>query len=252
MKLNYKALLLLSSLTLAAEANAATAITAISYNWDYFGTIPSNSTSFAGVVSVAHWNNSWPGTNTPPTSVAPTVNLKDNAGSTTTMDVFFSGTAQWQLNPLNTPPAVDGDGTYNKRLLKGYVDMVGGNPVSVTLSQIPYSNYDVYIYMSSDTANREGWVSDDGGATYFFRTVGSAAITGSNATLQQATDTTDLATNGLATYARFSNLTGNSQVFSVFAAGNAGIAGFQVVQIPEPSAALLGGLGFLALLRRRR
>jgi hypothetical protein len=33
---------------------------------------------------------------------------------------------------------------------------------------------------------------------------------------------------------------------------NAAFNGFQLVQVPEPSAALLGGLGLLALLRRRR
>jgi hypothetical protein len=242
-------ILLATSLALTAGAHA---VTAISYNWDLYGTIPTNSTSYAGVVSVANWNNSWPGTNTPPTVGSPTLNLIDNSGAGTTMDIYFSGTGQWQLNPLNTAPSVDADGTYNKRLLKGYVDMVGGNPVTVNLAEIPYAQYDIYIYMSSDTADREGYVADDGGLTYYFRTLGSAAISGGNASLIQTLDLTNDAQDTAASYARFSNLTGSSQAISVFAAGNAGIAGIQVVQVPEPRAALLGGLGLLALLRRRR
>ncbi len=129
--------------------------------------------------------------------------------------------------------------------------MVGGNPVTINLAEIPYAQYDIYIYLSADTADREGYVTDTA-STYFFRTYGSNAISGDNAVFIQATETSDLGTNALATYARFSNLTGSSQSLSVFAAGNGGIAGIQVVQVPEPSAAILCGLGMVALVRRRR
>jgi hypothetical protein len=246
--MKHKTLLILPASLLALITCAHSAV--ISYNWDYYGTIPTNSTSFAGVVSVANWNNSYPGTTTPPTVVSPTINLIDNSGVVTTMDIYFSGIGQYRI--LSSHPGNDGDGTYNKELLNGYVDMLDGNPVTVSLAQIPYSNYDIYIYLSADVANREGYVSDDGGLTYYFRTLGSAAITGSNASLIQATETSDLGTNAAATYARFSNLTGSSQSLSVYALGNGGIAGIQVVQVPEPSAALLGSLGMLMLLRRRR
>jgi hypothetical protein len=239
-------ILLAASLALAAGANAATVI---SYNWDYNGTI-TGSTQFAGVVSAANWNNSYtinPGAN--PQSGSPWSNLIDNSGATTTMDISFNSPNQW---PIQGSPGQDADGTYNRNLLNGYVDMSGGIAVTVNLAEIPYALYDIYIYMSSDTADREGYVADDGGLTYYFRTLGSAAVTGSNASLIQTLDLTDDAVDTAASYAKFSNLSGTSQAISVFAAGNAGIAGIQVVQIPEPSAALLGGLGLLALLRRRR
>ena len=250
--MNYKPLFVLSASLLAQLTCARSAV--ISYNWDYYGTVPTNSTALAGVVSTANWNNSYDGTGastTPPTVGSPKLNLIDDSGNATTTDIYFSGTSQWHLAPFWTGAPQDADGTYNKSLLKGYVDMAGGNPVTVNLAEIPYAQYDIYIYLSADTADREGSVTDTA-STYFFRTYGSDAISGSNAVFVQATETSDLGTNALATYARFSNLTGSSQSLSVYALGNAGIAGIQVVQVPEPSAAILCGLGTVALVRRRR
>lgn len=250
--MNQKNLFVLSASLLGQLTCAHSAV--ISYNWDYYGTVPTNSTSVAGVVPVANWNNSYDGTGastTPPTVGSPELNLIDDSGNGTTMDIHFSGTAQWHLGPFWTGAPQDVDGTYNKSLLKGYVDMVGGNPVTINLAEIPYAQYDIYIYLSADTADREGFVTDTA-STYFFRTYGSDAISGPNAVFVQATETSDLGSNALATYARFSNLTGSAQNLSVFAAGNGGIAGFQVVQVPEPSVAILGGLGMLTLVRRRR
>jgi hypothetical protein len=242
-------ILLAASFVLAAGANAATVI---SYNWDFNGGIGGPS-QFAGVVSAANWNNSYTiSTTANPQSGSPWSNLIDNSGATTTMDISFNSPNQYRANPSGGTPGQDADGTYNRNLLNGYADMSGGIAVTVNLAEIPYALYDIYIYMSSDTADREGYVADDGGLTYYFRTLGSAAVTGSNASLIQTLDLTDDAVDTAASYAKFSSLSGASQAISVFAAGNAGIAGIQVVQIPEPSAALLGGLGMLALLRRRR
>ncbi len=219
----------------------------ISYNWDYYGTVPTDSTSFAGVVSAANWNNSYPATPNPPTAGNPTTNLKDDSGAATAMDIYFSGTNQWHLGPFWTGAPQDLDGTHNKRLLKGYVDMTGGQPVTVNLAEIPYPKYDVYVYLSADTAGREGYVTD-GTSTFYFQTYGSNAISGDNAVLTQATETTDLTPNAAATYARFTNLTGTSQSLSVFAAGNAGIAGIQVVEVqlpptPQNNGTWTGGTG---------
>ena len=205
----------------------------ISYNWDFYGTVPTDSTSFAGVVSAANWNNSYPASTNPPTAGSPTHNLIDDTGNATAMDIHFSGTGQWHLNPNGVGAPQDLDGTHNKRLLKGYVDMVGGQPVTVNLAEIPYPKYDIYIYLSADTAGREGHVTD-GTSTFYFQTYGSDAISGDNAVFTQATETSDLTPNAAATYARFTNLTGTSQSLSVFAEGNGGIAGIQVVEVELP------------------
>ncbi len=217
----------------------------ISYNWDLYGTVPTNSTSFAGVVSAAYWNDSYtisPSKN--PLSGSPWSNLIDDSGAATTMDLSFNSVGQWQLNPLNVAPSQDLDGTYNKRMLKGYVDMSGGQPVTVTLAEIPYSKYNIYIYMNSGAANREGYVTD-GASKFYFRTYGSDAISGDNAVFARATETTDLTPNAAATYAKFFNLSGSSQTLTVFAAGNGGIAGIQVVEVtsPENDGIWTGGAG---------
>ena len=206
----------------------------ISYNWDLYGTVPTNSTSFAGVVSAANWNDSYtisPTAN--PLSGSPWSNLIDDSGVATTMDISFNSVGQWQLNPLNVAPSQDLDGTYNKRMLKGYVDMSGGQPVTVTLAEIPYAKYDIYIYMNSAAADREGYVTD-GASKFYFRTYGSGAISGDNAVFVRATETTDLTPNAAANYAKFFNLSGASQTLTVFAAGNGGIAGIQVVEVTSP------------------
>ena len=135
--MNQKTLFVLSASLLAQLTCAHSAV--ISYNWDYYGTIPTNSTSLAGVVSAANWNNSYDGTGastTPPTVGSPELNLIDDSGNGTTMDIHFSGTGQWHLAPFWTGVPQDVDGTYNKSLLKGYVDMVGGNPVTISLAEI--------------------------------------------------------------------------------------------------------------------
>jgi len=223
----------LSPVIALAFTSAAGQAGVISYNWDYYGTVPTDSTSFAGVVSAANWNNSYPATPNPPTAGNPTTNLKEDSGVATAMDIHFSGTNQWHLGPFWTGAPQDVDGTHNKRLLKGYVDMVGGNPVTVNLAEIPYAKYDIYVYLSADTAGREGHVTD-GTSTFYFQTYGSDAISGDNAVFAQATETDDLTPNAAATYAKFTNLTGTSQSLSVFAEGNGGIAGIQVVEVELP------------------
>jgi hypothetical protein len=53
-------------------------------------------------------------------------------------------------------------------------------------------------------------------------------------------------------YVKLSGLSGDSSITMTATTGEVHLAAFQVVQIPEPGAAFLGGLGVLALLRRRR
>jgi hypothetical protein len=115
----------------------------ISYNWDFYGSIPSDAVSTAGVVPATHWNNSYPARNWPSLVADPTTSVKDYTGAATTLDFHFSHSAQWHLDPQATSPSRDADGSYNKRLLKGYVDMSGGNPQTLTLSEIPYAQYDI-------------------------------------------------------------------------------------------------------------
>ena len=155
----------------------------VGWNYDRHGTV--SGSAVAGVVPAANWNNSWPDN--------PLSNLIDSAGRATTLDISYSSQNTWSIQ--GSSPALDGDGTSNKRMLNGYLNAgpAAWNPSitrsSVTLSQIPHGYYDVIVYFSSDGANREGTVTD-GATTYHFKTLGAASITGSNASLVQATDTT--------------------------------------------------------------
>ena len=215
----------LNSAAFSALPAAAQGI--VSWNYDRYGTV--SGTRVAGIEAVANWNNSWPSN--------PTVNLIDNTGGTTTLDISYSSYNTWSINGNTGPnPGQDADGTFNRELLNGYLNSgpATWNPPtttsSVTLSQIPYANYDIIIYFCANAAGREGTVTD-GTTTYSFNSIGLPSISGANALLAQ---TTDIAGTYLtaANYAVFSNLSGASKTVTVQMRDNdewGGISAFQIV-----------------------
>lgn len=234
-----------------ALCSAATA-SVISWNLDRYGTLaPAN---IAGVVSVANWNNSWPSN--------PTVNLVDDTGAASTLDLAYSSFNQWSVNePSPANPGMDANGTFNRNLLNGYLNAgnaAWGPPTtssSVTLTQIPFAQYSIIVYFSSDAAGREGDVTD-GTSTFSFNTIGPASVSGFDAILAQTTAAGGVYTTA-ANYAIFAGLSGGTQTITVQMRDNdewGGIAGFQVVSIPEPSAAaaLMGAAVLVPVLLRRR
>jgi hypothetical protein len=201
----------------------------VSWNYDRFGTVAGTAT--AGIVSVANWNNSWPSN--------PVSNLIDSSGNPTSLDISYSSHNTWSIQ--GSSPAVDGDGTSNKRLLNGYLNAgpASWNPPTtrstVTLSQIPHGYYDLIVYFSSDQAGREGQVTD-GATTYYFSSLGPASIAASNATFTRTTQTTSAEWPG-ANYAIFSGLTGEEQTVAVQMRDNnewGGIAAVQIVPQTDP------------------
>jgi hypothetical protein len=134
-------------------------------------------------------------------------------------------------------------------LLDSYID--SGNIV-VTLTNIPYAEYDVYAYVGSDGNNR-----DSAGGT-----VGSETLSFSTAS-RDATSFTLTADPSqvypLANVLLFTNVSGSTltytQVGAVAGLGN-GLNGLEIVQVtaPEPStyALMLAGVALLGFCVRRR
>lgn len=195
----------------------------VSWNYDRYGTI-SSGTGRAGVAAATNWNNSWPDD--------PTVNLRDQNGSPTTVDIVYNSYANYSIQ--GSHPGVDANGSYNRELLNGYLNSGNSNvPTnsSVNLTQIPFSYYDLYVYFSSDATGRTGTVTD-GRTRFSFSTIGVSSISGANAVLTQTTDTG--ASYPPANYAVFTGLSGDSQNIQCNVPQYGGIAGFQIVPRPDP------------------
>ncbi len=203
----------------------------VSWNVDRYGTL--GGALVAGVEPAANWNNSWPND--------PRTDLIDSSGAPTTLDIDYGSFNTWSIQASS--PALDSDGTGNKRLLNGYLNAgpAGWGPSTtrsfVTLSEIPHGYYDLIVYFSSDQAGREGEVSD-GRSRYYFQTPGPASVAGATATLTptaQATSEVYPAAN----YAIFRGLSGDAQTVAVQMRDNdewGGIAGVQVVPREDPLA----------------
>ena len=203
----------------------------VSWNYDRYGTL--SAANLAGAEPAANWNNSWPND--------PRTDLVDSLGMPTTLDISYASYNTWSIQ--GSTPALDADGTANKRLLNGYLNAgnaAWGPPVtrsSVTLSEIPHGYYDVIVYFSSDVAGREGEVGD-GTTSYYFKGVGPASVTGANAVLAQTTESVPSAYPS-ANYAIFRGLSGDTQTVFVQMRDNdewGGIAGVQVVPRVDPLA----------------
>ena len=149
--------------------------------------------------------------------------LVDSEGNPTSMLVSFTMNNAWSVNNTSL--------TSYATLLSGYLDTNNNNPNStVTLSRIPYSRYDVYVYFGSDQNNRTGQISD-GTTTYSFRTLSNdPELAGSYV---QTTDTGN--GNPSANYAVFSSKTDSSLTLTYTrGSGNAGIHAIQVVSQEPP------------------
>ncbi len=243
MKMSWNLFLAIASIVVAA-APAYSAV--VSWNQDTNGTV--SGANVAGLVPVSNWNNSWPSN--------PTTDLIDDSGAATTLDIAIASFNTWSV--VGSHPGQDADTTYNKELLNGYLNAgpAGWNPPiiysEVAFSEIPYASYDIIVYFSSDVAGREGSVSD-GTTTYSFNSVGPPSVNGANALFAQTTDTGSSYLTA-ANYAVFSGLSGASQAIRVQMLENdewAGIAGFQVVAVPEPASVVLLAVSGLFIVGRR-
>lgn len=156
--------------------------------------------------------------------------------------VTYSSSGAW----YNTA----GTASNEAKLQVGYLDD-GAGGVNISMSNIPYAQYDVYLILASgqgDTYRSLGF-DVNGSATGNVDAYGFLGSDAANTSWTEATDTTR-GNYILVTGQTASTLTIQGQERNLTERGS--IAGFQVVEVPEPSSAALLGLGGLALILRRR
>lgn len=210
-------------------------ITQITTVDNYIGAATENTTN-------STWNNI--------TGLATGIALADSTGSLSA-GVTLDLSALQSGNPLN--PTWPGSAGTGDKIFNAYLS--GLNVTSnMTIKNLPTGTYDLIIY--SD------WVWGGSVAYPVTQTLGTG-LSGTAFVNTRSTQIagglvqdTDLTNNSGITgnWMRISGLTptGGQLGFRLGDGVNGPYSGFQLVQIPEPSVALLGGLGLLALLRRRR
>ncbi len=228
-------------LALAGTAGAEN----IAFNWAGFGGALSTIAdgTDAGFVSNSHWNNAT--VDSQSNGITGSLsNLVNSAGSATTLDVAWTNNGN---NWVGSTTPTSG----NQSLFRSYMRPVTGT-MTITVSEVPYALYDVYVYVGLHVAPRAGTVGKDGATTPF--RVKEASTWTSWQEIVNSGDTGN--------YIVYKNQTGTSFTLTIANGGisgvtsGGGINGFQVVQVPEPgtTALLIGGAAGLVLCgwRRRR
>jgi hypothetical protein len=209
-------------------------------------TLPSSTA--AGLVQQTNFNNFTTGSLT-------NAALVSNNGQATTATLTLNGAGTY--NAIRNPTPVPADG--NEILNNGFVF---GGSITLTVSNIPYPVFDLYIYQLLDPnasgSNRVTTTTVNGVSYYSTSpTAASAGYIDGDATTPYTyvpITSTDSASPTQGNYIRLQNLTGPNISFTATAPGNAGVNGFQIVAVPEPASAgllALAALGFGARRRRR-
>jgi hypothetical protein len=206
-------------------------------------------TGTAGQLPQANWNN-MSGDSGGPTA------LIDDSGAT-----LATTTVTWSCS--NTYTVTTGTpGDQDSALMKGYLDTNdSASNTTVTVANIPYAQYAVYIYYDGDSNN-----GTRGGE---YTVNGVATTVDANGVLWDDANWPVTAGGGTYTLAAADGHGGNYYVFTGFnnttnpnvevvadeGAGSfrAPLNAIQIHEIPEPSTLLLAGIALLgvALLRRR-
>jgi len=196
-----------------------------------------------------NWNNIWGSENGDPdvggAGDSPT-NLFDSTQAPTTADLTWDVDNTWRVFSF---PQND-----TERMRRGYID-TNVTQVIVTIDEIPYHSYLVVAYVSSDIAGRLGRIDFDSGSSIFFRSENANDGSGMFDPLHQAfaTASSDATSSSYAVSEIFSNQSSFTLNVTDFG-GNVGLAGFQIIQVPEPSTFTLAvlALSSLRVVRRKR
>ena len=222
-------------LSLAQLASATPAI-GINFGSEWASLAPSDT---AGVIAQANWNNA-------ANALGSLTNILDSTDSTTTADVTWDSSNTWS-NPSSTIP-----------LLQGYLDGNSDHPVTVTVKEIPFTLYDVYVYINGGSSTTTSTYTVNGQT----QTV-TPSLNASTLNLATATTSGVVDPGARGSYILFKGLSGDLSLasYSAFAGQDAGwdwrsdVDGIQIVNaVPEPSEVVLLGFGAVLLflgLRRK-
>ena len=202
----------------------------------------------AGVIAQSNWNNAAPAD---PNEIEDQFDFIGSTTGTTLVDALGASTplvVSWQaeetFQAFGGPFAND-----DQRLMAGYIDVDDSAPRStITLENIPYDSYDLFVYVGTDGNNRRAFVDIDNlipGDEIAFNTTQRWFVTNTGGGLftgpldyVQATATTE-AEAFPSNYIVYSDLRDPTLEVSVnrgVSGGNpnAGINGFQIVQRVPP------------------
>jgi len=213
-------------------------------------------------VRVANWNNYKSGSSNLPAEIT-----SPNAGTFiysdgTPVGGTFAMTANAGSGFANTNSLINDPRMFSGS--HGINSNTGNATGTFTFTDIPFAQYDIYVYAQGQNvagANfRGGSVQLVGGQIYYQQGSGSPADDGTGYVHMSTTSVDgdpEESEIAFGNYVAYTGLTGSSQTVDVvgylwtdFARFN--VAGFQIVEVPEPASIALFGFGGLVLLRRRR
>ena len=211
-----------SAAVLALLAGFAHAQTTISVNFSASGgaagvDAPILASDVVGVVAVANWNDA------AGSGGGPLSGLVDDSGAATTAVADWSSSASWggTADPAPTDPA--------EAMMTTWLD--NGGPLTVT--GIPYSAYDVYIYGSSDGAGNAGKTLGWNVNGSDFASIGTFQNTSLNGDFYNGVFVDGSTADDDPDYVKISGLAGNLTILDHTNANGitrSGVSGIQIVE----------------------
>lgn len=193
----------------------------------------------AGAVPVANWNNSsserWISTQATPLA------LRDDTGALTEITATWSAANTWSAR---LPAGSGNTKTPTQRLFHGFIEArpAGTDPATVTISNIPFQTYDVYVYPMSveggpgEFARSVTLVDAEGTRELFMRNLtGNPTPEEIPLILSHATTLAEAEANPAASYFRFAGATGDTLVLRHFDQIGWNSGGFAAVSIVDTS-----------------